>query len=270
MQSQGPSPEKGVTSPIYLSARVVWLEITRREQYFALLILMGLYFFFAIGARLVGNTQAEAVALLLNMGLWLASALAAVLTLVSSVRALPMEMEMQTLYPLLAKPISRGEVLLGKWLAATLAGWTCFGVFSGLTILTWTAQFPLPGQSLLMLAQSVPLQLAALGLLAATGLLLSLIFPPSVSMLVGGFLYFCGGLVFNLIVMLLRDSGLSRPVDTILLYLPQFSKLCLLQRFTDGAGPLLWGDWSLLLLYSFAVTFTFLGFANRLFERRSL
>ena len=257
-------------SPVLLSARVVWLEITRREQYFALLILMGLYLFFAVGARLAGNTQAEAVALLLNMGLWLASALAAVLTLISSARALTMEMEMQTLYPLLAKPVARGEILLGKWLASMLAGWLCFGVFGILTVLTWTAQFPLPGQSMQMFAQSIPLQLAALGLLASSGLLLSLLLPPSVSILIGGFLYFGGGLVSNLLMTLMRDSRLSLWIDALLQYLPQFSKLCLLQRFTDGAPPLSWGEWSLLLIYSIGVTFAFLGLANRLFDRRSL
>lgn len=73
-----------------------------------------------------------------------------------------------------------------------------------------------------------------------------------------------------MLMTLMRDSRLSLWIDALLQYLPQFSKLCLLQRFTDGAPPLSWGEWSLLLIYSIGVTFAFLGLANRLFDRRSL
>ncbi len=253
-----------------LIAKGVWLEILRREEYLALLILMGLYLVFAIGARLVGNTQTEAVALMLNMGLWLSSALAAVLTLLTSVRAISKEIETRSLYPLLAKPVHRGEIVLGKFLAGVSAGCVAFAIFIILTTLTWTAKFPLPGQNPWMLLQALVLQLLALGLLGSFSMALSLVTPTSVAILVAGFLYFAGTPALNLINTLLRDSVIAAPVKWILAYIPQFSHLCLLQRFTDGAAALPLSEWLALLAYGMILTFGFLVIATKLFERRAV
>ena len=98
--------EKASRAPM-LVARSVWLEILRREEHLAIFILMGLYLLTAIGARLTGGATPEAVALMLNMGLWLSGALAAVLIIVNGARLIPNEIEAKTLYPLLAKPVRR-------------------------------------------------------------------------------------------------------------------------------------------------------------------
>ncbi len=253
-----------------LIAKGVWLEILRREEYLALLILMGLYLIFAIGARLAGNTQTEAVALMLNMGLWLSSALAAVLTLITSVRAITHEIETRSLYPLLAKPVYRGEIVLGKFLAGVLAGCTTFAVFILLTTLTWTTKFPLPGQDPLMLFQALVLQLLAFTLLGSFSLALSLVTPTSVAILVAGFLYFAGTPTLNIIHTLLRDSPVATFSNWLLAYIPQFSRLCLLQRFTDGAPALPWAEWLALMAYGVVLTLGFLVIATRLFERRAV
>jgi len=261
--------DKATSAPL-LIAKAVWLEILRREEYLALLILMGLYLVFAVGARLVGNTQTEAVALMLNMGLWLSSALAAVLTLLTSVRAISKELETRSIYPLLAKPVHRGEIVLGKFLAGVSAGCAAFAIFIFLTALTWTARFPLPGQDPWMLLQALILQLLAFGLLASFSLALSLVTPTSVAILISGFLYFAGTPALNLVHTLLRDSTIVAPVKWVLAYIPSFSHLCLLQRFTDGAPALPLTEWLALLAYGVIFTLGFLVIATKLFERRAL
>lgn len=264
-----PAPGKLTPAPL-LIAKGVWLEILRREEYLALLILMGLYLVFAVGARLVGNTQAEAVALMLNMGLWLSAALAAVLTLLTSVRAISKEIETRSLYPLLAKPVYRGEIVFGKFLASLSAGCGAFAIFLFLTVLTWTARFPLPGQDPWMLLQALVLQLLALGLLASFSLALSLVTPTSVAILISGFLYFAGAPAINLLKTLFRDSVVATPIQWLLAWFPQFSHLCLLQRFTDGAPALPWGEWLALMGYGVILTLGFLVIATKLFERRAV
>jgi ABC-type transport system involved in multi-copper enzyme maturation permease subunit len=269
-ESAGRTRSEKVSSPSMLVARSVWLEMLRREEHSAVFILMGLYLVAAIGARLVGGTRPEAVALMLNMGLWLSAALAAVLTLLNGARLIPNEVEARTLYPLLAKPIRRREVVLGKCFAATAAGCAVFILFTLLTTLTWTAAFPLPGQDLLMFGQAIVLQALALLLLCSLTVFSSLLLPKAVTVLLVGFLYFGGTPTLNLIRSALRDTAFYQAVDWVLWYVPDFSRLCLLQRFTDGASPLGSLEWLALFGYGAVFSFVFLALSTFIFEKRSL
>lgn len=253
-----------------LIARVVWLEIRRREEYLALLILMGLYLLFAIGARVVGNTQPEAVSLMLNMGLWISASLSAVLTFITAVRLIPSEIESRTLYPLLAKPVHRGEVVFGKFIATTAAGWGTLTVFCALTSLTWAATFPLPGQHLGMFVQAFILQLGAVMLLCSLSLFLSLVVPRSVALLVMGMLYFGGGSIFNVVRSAVRDTAGSAVVNWLLDYIPNFAKLTLFQRFTDGAPALPMMEWLGLMAYTILLSLLLLAVSTRIFERKAI
>ena len=261
---------EGASSPPMLVARSVWLEILRREEHSAIFILMGLYLLLAIGARLTGGTRPEAVALMLNMGLWLSAALAAVLILVNGARLIPNEIEARTLYPLLAKPIRRHEVVLGKIIATTVAGWAVFVLFILLTTLTWTAAFPLPGQDLLMFGQAVLLQALALLMLCSLTVLSSLLLPKAVTILLVGFLYFGGTPTLNIVRSAFRETAIFPVVDWVLWYVPDFSRLCLLQRFTDGASPLVFLEWLALLGYGAVFSIVFLALSTFIFEKRSL
>jgi ABC-type transport system involved in multi-copper enzyme maturation permease subunit len=58
------------------------------------------------------------------------STIVAVLT---SSRMLPDEIRQRTLYPLLARPISRFDLLIGKLLGSILVSWIAFLMLAGLT-----------------------------------------------------------------------------------------------------------------------------------------
>ncbi|MCB9769522.1 MAG: ABC transporter permease subunit [Candidatus Omnitrophica bacterium] len=253
-----------------LVARVVWLEIRRKEEYLALFILMGLYLMIAIGARLVGDGRDESVALMLNMGLFLSSSLAAVLTLLTASRLIPSEVENRTLYPLLAKPVHRREVILGKFLATLTAGVSAFALFTLMTTLTWVQKFPIAGQDLFMFIQAAILQVIALGLLASVALLLSLVLPKAVTILTVGMLYFAGEPILNVLRSVTRDWTVGPAVDNVLSLIPSFSNLTLLQRFTDGAPALGFGEFLGLCLYGLIPMLVFLGLASHLFERKEI
>ncbi len=258
------------SGPPMLVARVVWLEIRRKEEYLALFILMGLYLMIAIGARLVGDNREESVALMLNMGLFLSSALAAILTLLTAAGLIPSEIENRTLYPLLAKPVYRRDVILGKFFATVCAGLFVFGVFTLLTLLTWVQMFPMPGQDLLMFIQASVLQVIAISLLASIALLMSLKIPKAVTILAVSLLYFAGDPIFNIVRSMTRDLFFGKGIDGLLSCIPHFSKLTLLQRFTDGAPALGLGEFLGLCLYGMIPTLVFLGLASHLFERREI
>jgi ABC-type transport system involved in multi-copper enzyme maturation permease subunit len=110
------------------------LEIKRRKDVYVLSILIGIYLVFVLVTRIVGIDSEETARFLLNLGLSVAFFLAAVLTASAAGRQLSSEWEDRTIYPLLAKPVSRLEVILGKWLGVVIAGSIVMLVLSLLTL----------------------------------------------------------------------------------------------------------------------------------------
>ena len=250
-----------------LIARSVWLEIRRREEYQALFVPMAVYLAFAFGARLVGANQREAQSLMLNMGLSMSAALSAILTLVTAARLIPAEIESGTLYPLLAKPVHRYEVLLGKFLASVAAGWGAFAVFTLLTRLFTVGD---PEQSSAMFLQACTLQLVALFLLCSISFLFSMLLPKSAAILLAGLLYFGWTPLANIVRSTTRSTWCGWILEVALSFVPDFSQLTLLQRFTDGGSRLPWGECFLLGVYGVVPALLALAASNFLFERKSL
>ena len=117
-------------------AHVVLLEMIRRKDVYVLLFLTMLITLTLGSINLFGDERIarylKEVCLTL---IWLSSLIIAV---TSAARQIPTEKESRTIFPLLAKPISRWEVLLGKflgcWAASALAlaaFYLFFGVLSG-------------------------------------------------------------------------------------------------------------------------------------------
>ena len=107
--------------------RLSFVELWRRNDVFALLILAIALMvplslaspFGAAGA----SRYLDEVALLLIWGFSLFIALG------TGSRLFPPEFESRTIYPLLSKPISRGALLVGKYLGAVAASWSALALF---------------------------------------------------------------------------------------------------------------------------------------------
>ncbi|MFA5203842.1 MAG: ABC transporter permease subunit [Lentisphaeria bacterium] len=143
----------------------------------AAVILVPLAAFNLFGVKGVVRYLRE-VALLL---VWLFSLVIAITT---AARQLPAELEARTIYPLLAKPLRRGEFLAGKFLGAALAAmasallfYLCYALMDGLREGAW------PG---LLFLQAVTLHLAALVLVCALVILGSVLLTPSANITVAG------------------------------------------------------------------------------------
>jgi len=153
-------------------AGVVIKELYRRKDFYVLFVLtalitlvMGSVSFFH-DAKIV--RYVKDIALLL---IWVS---ALVIAIGTTARQIPAEREKRTIFPLLAKPVTRGQVILGKfagcWLACGLAlivFYLFFGVVSGSREHYWP---------LLNYFRALWLQWAMLGVVVALVLLGSVVF----------------------------------------------------------------------------------------------
>lgn len=98
---------------------IVIREMYRRKDFYVLLILTVLITL-AMGAVNFFNDD-KIVRYLQELCLLLIWISALIMAITVSARQIPMERESRTIFPLLAKPISRGEVILGKFLGCWFA-----------------------------------------------------------------------------------------------------------------------------------------------------
>jgi len=157
---------------VFAIASVVIKELYRRKDFYVLFVLtavitllMGSVSFFN-DAKIV--RYVKEIALLL---IWIS---ALVIAIGTTARQIPAERENRTIFPLLAKPVTRGQVILGKfagcWLACGLAlivFYLFFGIVSGSREHHWP---------LLNFFQALWLQWAMLGVVVALVLLGSVVF----------------------------------------------------------------------------------------------
>src|SRR5690349_19442164 len=102
---------------------VVIKELYRRKDFYVLFVLT------AVITLLMGSASffndAQIVRYLKDLALLLIWASTLVIAIVTTARQIPAERENRTIFPLLAKPVTRGQVILGKfagcWFASGLA-----------------------------------------------------------------------------------------------------------------------------------------------------
>ncbi|MFU8779487.1 MAG: ABC transporter permease subunit [Kiritimatiellia bacterium] len=246
---------------IRLIGRGVWLELLRRQDLYVCGMVMLVFLLGVLVMRIVGIENPATGTFMLNMGMGLATICAHVLLLLLAIRQFPSEIENRTLYPLLARPVRRADLVLAKWLAVAGCGMVVYGILAGLA---WVSVPKLETYHPVMLSQMLLLQLLSLGLLAALGILFSLIMPRGMALLVGGGLYFTGAGLRRLAG---QAGGWRRFFAG---YVPDFGTLDLTTRYTDGIAPLGGGDLIALLGYAVVLLLVCVAVAMFVFERRRL
>lgn len=244
----------------------VCLEMLRRRDLHVALLLMAMFIVGTLAARTVGIERPAVGTFLLNLGLSLAYYCAHVLTLILAAGQLPNEIERRTLYPLLAKPVARSTVLMGKWAACALAGSFVFLLLAGSAWLATPKLEPYDGS---LLGQLLGLAACSIALLAALAMLFSLVWTRGVTLVLLGLLVAAGGKMVSTLPRFFPDP-VEAAVRWGLLYLPDFSLLDLITRYTDGMEALSAGQWIGLVVYSSIFMAAALALAVRLFDRRSL
>ena len=157
--------------------RLAFLELWRRNDVFGLLVL-GVALMVPLSMAAPFGAQG-ASRYLDEMALLLVWAFSLFIALGTGQRLFPPEFESRTIYPLLAKPISRGRLLVGKYIGAVVASWTALAffylLFIGSVMLrggTFGAELP----------QAVALHVAFVALAVAVSLLGSLLMTASANL----------------------------------------------------------------------------------------
>jgi ABC-type transport system involved in multi-copper enzyme maturation permease subunit len=157
---------------IFAVAGVVIKELYRRKDFYVLFILTIIICLVMASMNVFNDTEiiryVKELCLLL---IWVSSLIIAITT---TARQIPSEKEQRTLLPLLAKPLSRSQLIVGKflgcWIICGLA-LVCFYAFFGVLAATREHHWPL-----LNYAQAAILHWIALGVVIALALLGSLVF----------------------------------------------------------------------------------------------
>ena len=112
---------------IFALAGVVIKELYRRKDFYVLFVLTALL---TLVACMVNFFQDEKIVRIVKdaclLLIWIS---ALVIAIVTAARQIPAEREARTIFPLLAKPVSRGQVIVGKFLGCWLATAVALVVF---------------------------------------------------------------------------------------------------------------------------------------------
>lgn len=247
----------------------VWIEYLRRKDFYVVLILTGLFALAALIARTLGVRTADEAFFLMSFGLSLAWLLAGVLTIMLASRQLPREFDQRTLYPLLARPLSRLTFLAGKITGVSILGMLSLLLF---TLLVWLPTPKSTEQTLATLAQTLVLQMLGMTLLATVACALSLYMPPIVSALVTLALFLAGGPALQGLRFGLEQLPpvLTAVATRLLTLVPDFSVFEHIPRFVEGESPMPLSGAANIAGYGLCLLAFYFTFANWTFSRRQL
>jgi Cu-processing system permease protein len=229
-------------------AAVVWLEVLRRKDLYvmAILLIALLMTLVSMNAFGLGTT----LGYVKDIGLLLGWIFGWVLAITVAARQLPNEETRGTIIALLAKPISRGELIVGKWLGA----WSVVSAATAVFYLATAAVVAIFGGSfgLVTLLQAVLLHAGALGILAAAAILLATRLNHDAACALAYILSLATFLVVPRVPELLVGLSGWRANGLLALYaaLPHLELFDMRKRLVHAYGPIPWGLCGAILLYA--------------------
>ncbi len=251
-------------------AFIVWIEMLRRKEAYVLLILLGSLLFILVSLNIFG--LGNVVGFVKDAGLLAAWLFGWILAINCASRQLPLEESRGTILPLLAKPITRWQLIIGKWLGAWMVVSTAvlsFYILTTLILFGYSGSF-----DLLTLSQALILHIVALGIIVAIAIALStrMNFDAAATLA-----YVATAAMF---VLVPRVPELAfhargwRQTSLLILYgaLPHFELFDMRQRVIHQYGTLPWHIFGLIIIYGFVLVsiilcIAWLGFHNKHFSR---
>ena len=254
-------------------AWLVWLEMLRRKDIYVLLILLAAFLVMLMAFNLFGLGQA--VSYLKEIGLLLAWVCSWILAVSISTRQLPQEERQGTIFPLLAKPVSRAEVLLGKWLGAWVVTGAATLVFYVLLALMVALRGGVFGG--VVLAQTWLLHLGLLAIITALGIAFSTRLHTDAASALTYVVTLAAWLVLPRVPdLMLTARGMVQTGLMVIYYaLPHLELFDLRRRLVYGWPPAPGGAVLLTLAYGLLMTAVFLAlgwlaYRNKRFTRGAM
>ena len=177
-------------------ARSVVLESLRRKDLWVVAILGFLIILSAGSLGFFGLSGLEVFAK--DLAVTVLGLFGSTIAILTSCRVLPDEVRNRTLYPLLARPITRLGLIIGKLLGAIVVSWIAFGLLAALTAVA-LAIFRVPFEPILL--QYLLAKMMGLVVVCAIGVALSALMTPSASATVSFILVFGSSMIVRALVM---------------------------------------------------------------------
>ncbi len=260
-------------SRIVALAGVVWVEMVRRKDVYVLFILIAGLLVGAIGLNVYGLGGVSGY--VKDVGLSAAWLLGWVLAVNTAVRQLPQEESRGTVFVLLAKPVSRLEVVVGKWLGAWLvvsAAVACFYLAVWGVVLAKGGTF-----DWVCLVQAFLLHGVALGIVIAVGVAFTTRLGGDAA---AALTYAVTGAAFLILprvpALLVEAQGVSGVALQVVYYLlPHVELFDVRHRLVHDWGPASWGVAASVAAYGMLwvvvmLTLAWLGYRHRRFVRGNL
>jgi ABC-type transport system involved in multi-copper enzyme maturation permease subunit len=260
-------------SRILVITNTVWKELLRRKDMYVMLIMLAALLYALLSVDIFGlGTTARYI---MDLGLLMAWLFILIMTVNVSCRQLPDEERKGTIYPLLAKPITRGELLLGKWMGS----WSVVSCATAVFYLLVAVVVKAYGGSFEWhtLAQGWVVHVAGLAAIAAMGTAFStrLTYGAAASMsyvVVGSSL-----LMLPRVPEMLVAAGGARATTLLAMYylLPHFELFDMRMRIVHERGTIPWISFIIVLAYGMALTalllfISWLGYRRKHFERGAM
>jgi ABC-type transport system involved in multi-copper enzyme maturation permease subunit len=248
---------------------VVLKELYRRKDFYVLFVLTAVITLLMGSVSFFHDTKivryVKEIALLL---IWIS---ALVIAIATTARQIPAERENRTIFPLLAKPVTRAHVILGKFAGCWLAcGLSLIVFYLFFAIVSGTREHHWP---LLNLFQALWLQWMMLGIVVAFVLLGSIIFAAPSSNATISFVLILGILLLGRHlnqVALQQPEPLRSIVYGLYFLIPHLEWYDVRDLVVYNHGLIGWGDCALASLYGAAYMGFFLFTAWLLFRRKAL
>jgi ABC-type transport system involved in multi-copper enzyme maturation permease subunit len=254
---------------VFAIAGVVIKEMYRRKDFYVLLVLI-VVITLMLGS--VGFFNDEHIVRYLKdaclLLIWLSSLVIAITT---AARQIPAERESRTIYPLLAKPVGRGEFVVGKFLGCWVAcGLSLLAFYFFFAIMSASREHTLP---FLAYFQAIWLHWMCLGIVVALVLLGSVVFtaPSSnatICFIVVLGIMFAGGHL-NGIALQMRGFG-GGLVYAIYYAMPHLEWYDVRELIIHNWGLIDWLAWGGATIYAALYTGMLLGCAWLVFRRRTM
>ncbi|MDD4870549.1 MAG: ABC transporter permease subunit [Kiritimatiellae bacterium] len=254
-------------------AHTVWLGTIRKKDIYVLLILLGALLLAMVSLDVFG--LGGAVRYVKDLGLLTAWFFSWILAVNISARELPTEETNGTVFPLLAKPITRAELIAGKWLGT----WSVAVISTMFFYLLIIAVVKYKGGSFefIPLAQAIILHSSALSVICAIALAFSTRMnhdaATSITYILTGAAFF---IVPRVPEFMARETGFAANM-LMLIYnlLPHFEVFDMRKRLVHDFGPATWKIFFIVLCYGALISFTFiliswLAYRNKRFSRGNL
>lgn len=242
-------------------------ESVRRKDIYVVWMLA--VFCMAVGAALGRLGLHGMETLLRELMLTVVNVLATLACILLAARQLPEELDRRTLYPLLARPVRRVDVLLGKFLAVWIMSALVLAVLSAIA---WANLAMLGTGYGPIFWQYFTLRLLSFAVIAALAMLLSLLTTPAATVTLAAILTLGATLFAQSVVLVQPEAGPAGQTALRLIWyvLPHLDLLDLSRKTAYNWPPIPAAVVGQLAVYAGAYAAVFLGLGSLRFRRMAL